>query len=159
MPVYKNPPDLKVEETESPELKIVKHYHAQCLSIKQEIYDLMAKMHKNLEAQSDEYVLKAKDARMELAELLVEANKVRKSMRAEIDNAKAIVHLEGQNLLNQRVREEKEFDLMVKRMGELESYLKNQRFYTLVQEINALEDKFEKEAMKLVQKRMGSKDL
>jgi hypothetical protein len=39
-------------------------------------------------------------------------------------------------------------------MDELEGYIKNERFHDIVKEINDLEDKFEKEAIKLVQKRM-----
>lgn len=159
MPVYKNPPDLKIEETESPELKIVKHYHAQCLAIKTEIYELLGKLHKGLDEKSEEYICRAREAKMELAEVILEGNKVKKSLKGDMDNARDALHEEADNLVKQRAIEQKDFDLLLKRMGELESYLRNERFHDLVKEINALEDKFEKEAIKLVQKRMGSKGL
>lgn len=136
---------------------IAKHYLEQCMSIKKEIYDLLAKQHREANERHAKYIVDAEEIAAILEPLMKEASLVKTELKDAIKASKKEMEKEFVKL-----KEQYEFgsiciNTITKRMDDLESYIKNERFHDIVKEINDLESRFEQEAMKLVQKRMKEK--
>lgn len=148
--------DIEEEGTSSE--RICKHYMSQCMTIKKEIFDILASLHRDMGTRTESYMNKALTIKQELDGSVTEAEKLKDSIEGEAEKIKKSLKAEIGSLNAQRLVEKKEIDQVLERMKELESYIKNERFHDLVKEINQLEDEFEQKAVQLAQSRMRKKD-
>lgn len=148
-------PPLK--DSVTPAIDLHKHYLNQCLQIKNEIYELLSSQHKQAEDRKNKYISDVKEAIIELSPLLKEAEIIKKELSKIIDKYKKELEKEFVKLKEQYEIGSICIDTITKRMDALEGYIKNERFHDIVKSINELEDRFEKEAMKIVQDRMKEK--
>lgn len=134
--------------------KIAKHYLEQCMSIKNEIFVKLSEQHRLSDEKHAKYIRDAQELANIIEPLIKDAISVRNDLQKAIKDSKK--ELEKEFI---KLKEQYEFgsiciNTITKRMDNLESYIKNERFHDIVKEVNDLESKFEQEAIKLVQKRM-----
>jgi len=136
---------------------IGKHYLEQCMSIKKEIYDLLSKQHREEAERQVSYTRNAEEVVKILSPLMKEGKMISDELKETIKISKKELEKEFIKLKDQYELGSICINTITKRMDILESYIKNERFHDIVKEINDLENKFEEEAIKVVQKRMKSK--
>ena len=136
---------------------IYKNYLEQCISIKNDIYALLASLHKSSTQRRDEYTNEANKMVEILKPLINESEVILKEFKELEDHMKKSLKKEFIKLQEQYEMGTIYINTITKRMDDLESYIKNERFHNIVKDINDLEDKFEEEAIKLVQSRMREK--
>lgn len=148
--------------------EIQKSYVEQCLSIKNELFSMLRKAHDDTNKKNEKYLDDANLIEQKLLPLITDVNNALDGLKAESELIRKTLDdkvKESKKLLKEEFEKLKEqyelgsicINTIVKRMDDLEGYIKDERFHDIVKDINELEEQFKQEAIKLVQKRMKEK--
>jgi hypothetical protein len=142
---------------EDPRERLYKSYLEACMNIKTDIYGLLKSQHQQSEERKNQYIKEAHEVKEILQPLLDQAEIIKKDLKESIKLYKKELKEEFIKLQEQYEMGTIYINTITKRMDDLEGYIKNERFHDIVKDICELEDKFEQEAIKLVQNRMRDK--